>query len=76
MRIYPTAGTISPENLVTVVHIKTVQDCSLADTISETEDGGEASILIDICELVHIDEDEKSDEDHRVTSIKKFSEEE
>ena len=69
MRIYPTARTISPKNLVKVVHIKTVQDCtkdcSLADTISETEDGGETSIPIDIGELVHIDEDEESDKDHR-----------
>ena len=48
----------------------------MADTVSKAKDGRERSIPVNIDKLVHIDEDKKSDEDHREASIKKFPEEE
>ena len=67
--IDPASKSAPSENVKEVIHVDTVEDCtkdcSLAETISETEDGGETSIPIDIGELVHIDEDEESDKDHR-----------
>ena len=74
----PTARSIYSKNGKEIAGIKTIensrQNCSLSYAIPDWKNVRKVPIPIDICKLVHVNEEQESHEDDRESSSKKFLE--